>query len=151
MCWGFFLGNIKYFAFLCIIPHSSTLKLHRFLKSFLVDEKQLFILYSQCSGCRWPGDGRNQDINSQDIDSVLPKYYSFSTRRVKSGLDSTISPIIFFLNFLNFVWKCNILNYEIVINFLLQKSSLSIYHFVCFTFLLFMCLLFQCCEFGSHD
>ena len=41
------------------------------LKLFIMEGKDLVILYSQYHGCRWPGNTRSQGINSNGIDIVL--------------------------------------------------------------------------------
>ena len=43
---------------ICILSHSSTLKWHRWLKSFLMEDKDGFILHSQYQGCWWHGNVR---------------------------------------------------------------------------------------------
>ena len=42
----------------------------RWLKSFLLEDKDKFILYSQYHGCWWPGAARSQDISSNGTDPV---------------------------------------------------------------------------------
>ena len=49
---------------------------------FLVEDKNLFISYCQCHGCRWPGSTRSQVICSHGIDSVLREYSGLRTRRI---------------------------------------------------------------------
>ena len=52
--------------------------MRRQLKSFLMENNNLFIQYSQCYGCWLAGDTRTQDINSHVTDFVLPEYSSFN-------------------------------------------------------------------------
>ena len=47
---------------------SSSLTLHRCLKSFLMQDKHLLILHSQYHGCWWPGDTRSQGVNNHVSD-----------------------------------------------------------------------------------
>ena len=55
-----------------------------YLKSFIMEDKDPFMLHSQDHGCWWPGDVMDQDISSQGIDLVTPEYSGYSTRRVNT-------------------------------------------------------------------
>ena len=50
----------------------------------------MLILQSQCHGCWWPGDARNQVICSYGIDPILLEYSSFSTIRDLKSLFKSI-------------------------------------------------------------
>ena len=54
------------------------------MKSFFIEDKDLFVLLSQYRGCWWPGDARSQGISSHGIDLVLSEYFSLSTRMTKN-------------------------------------------------------------------
>ena len=43
------------------------------MKSYLMEDKVLFILHTQYHGCWWPGNARSQGINSHGIDLCLRK------------------------------------------------------------------------------
>ena len=47
--------------------HVSIVKWHRWLKSLLIENKDLFILYTQFHGSWWPGNARSQGINIYEI------------------------------------------------------------------------------------
>ena len=53
------------------------LKWHRWLKSIVMEDKDLFILHSQYHFCWWPGVP-----GSHRIDLILPEYSGLSNRRV---------------------------------------------------------------------
>ena len=59
-------------TYICILCHPSTLIWHRYLKSFLKYDQDLYILHSQYHGCWCPGDVRSQGISSHDIDLFIP-------------------------------------------------------------------------------
>ena len=69
---------------LYIFNHFSTLRWQRYLKFYLMEDKDLFILHSQYQGCWWPGYLRSQGISSKGIKLVLPECYGFSTRKVNT-------------------------------------------------------------------
>ena len=45
----------------------------RYLKSFVMEDKKLFIWRSQYRGCWWSGDARSQGTSNHDIDLVKPR------------------------------------------------------------------------------
>ena len=57
----------KHKKLICIYNHYTNLRRHRYLKSFLVKGKYLFILHNQYHGCWCPGDSRSQAISSHGI------------------------------------------------------------------------------------
>ena len=57
-----------------IFYHFMTLLWYRYLKSFLMENRDLFIIHSHHCGCWWPGDTRSKGISSYSIDTVLSKY-----------------------------------------------------------------------------
>ena len=59
--------------------HLWTLKWPRYLKSFLIENKTPCIIRVQRYGCWWPCNATSKG----KIDLVIPKYFGFSTRRVK--------------------------------------------------------------------
>ena len=69
----------------CIICHISMLRCQRYLKSFHIEDKGLFILYSQYHCCWCPGDVRSQGISSPDIDLVILEYIIRSPRRINNS------------------------------------------------------------------
>ena len=69
---------------LYIFNYFSTLRWQRYLKFYLMEDKDLFILHSQYQGCWWLGYLRSQGISSKGIKLVLPEYYGFSTRKVNT-------------------------------------------------------------------
>ena len=79
----FFRGKMNIYLHLC---HSSTFIWHRYLKSFLKQEKDLYIVYIQYHGCWCPGDVRSQGSNSHDIDLGKPGKLGPPTLRVLSVL-----------------------------------------------------------------
>ena len=82
------LIKIQNFLFMKILLKISSAKWQPFcpagdeLKSFLIEEKDSFILYVECHGCWCPGEARIQGISSHGIGLLLPEYSVFSTRRV---------------------------------------------------------------------
>ena len=50
--------------------HFRVLRWYMYLKSFLVENKENFILLSQWRGCWWPGDARIFDISNHGVDLV---------------------------------------------------------------------------------
>ena len=58
---------------ICISYHYITLRWHRLLKSFLVGDKDPFILHIWYHGCCWPSYARSQGIRSHSIDLVIPE------------------------------------------------------------------------------
>ena len=60
--------------YIYIFPHSSILRWWFQLKSFLVEDKDPFILHIQHHGCWWPGVARSQGISSHGIDVVILEY-----------------------------------------------------------------------------
>ena len=76
-----FFGRLK--KLFCIFACYSTLRLCRWLKAFLFENKELFIVYFQHHGCWCPGDVRSPDISSYGKDLVLPESFDCSTRKVK--------------------------------------------------------------------
>ena len=78
LCW-INLGNIKY---IFIWYQFSQLRWHQQLKSFLVEDKDPFILPSQYHVCWWPGDIRSQGISSNGIDLSYHSIFSFSPSRI---------------------------------------------------------------------
>ena len=66
----------------CLFYYFSSLRWHRLLKSFLMEDEDLFMLHNQYHCCWWPGDARSQVINSHGIDLVLPEYSCLSIRWV---------------------------------------------------------------------
>ena len=76
----------------CVFYHFSILRWRRLLKSVIVEDKDLFDLYSQYHGCWWPGDARSQVISIHGIDLVFfLEFSSFCTRRVKLDLSVSMS------------------------------------------------------------
>ena len=63
-----FGGNVK---ISCVLYHFWKARWFRLLKSFPLEDKDMFILQSQYHGCWWPGDKRS-------VDPVLPEYCGFS-------------------------------------------------------------------------
>ena len=55
----------------------------KWLKSFLMEERNTFIQHNQYHGCWWPGDIRSQGIRSHGIDLFFLEYSSLTTRRVR--------------------------------------------------------------------
>ena len=93
---------------ICIFIHISILIWYRSLKSFPMEDKDLFILHSQYHGCWWPGDARSQDISSHDIHLVFPEYSSFCVRRVNSALaaqEGLTFHIAWYLWCSKFIWS----------------------------------------------
>ena len=70
--------------------HSFTLECHRWLKSFLKENKDLCILHSQYHGCWCPGDTMSHGINSHGIDLVHINYSNI-TPEVKPYADEMTS------------------------------------------------------------
>ena len=58
------------------------MRLRRSLKSTLVEDKTLFILYIQYHGYWWLGESQSQGISSHGVDHILPEYSSVSTKKV---------------------------------------------------------------------
>ena len=52
------------------------------LKSFIMEDNDLFTIQNQYHGCWCPGDTRSQGISSHGIDLVFPEYSGFNKRRV---------------------------------------------------------------------
>ena len=75
-CAYFILGNIK--IYICIFNHYSIVRWHTYLKSFLMEDKDLFILH----GCSWLGEARGQGISSYGNALVCLEYSNFSSKRV---------------------------------------------------------------------
>ena len=50
------------------------------MKSFLIEDKNLFILYSQYHGYWCPGNARNQGISSHCIDQFTHEFFGFSIK-----------------------------------------------------------------------
>ena len=68
------------------IWHFLSLWWHGLSKSIRMEDKNLFILHSQCHGYWSPGNARIQAISSHDIDIVvLLEHFSFSTLRFNSS------------------------------------------------------------------
>ena len=55
--------------------HFSTVRWCRYLKSFLVEDKNLFIMHIQCNGHWWQGFLGSQGISSYDIELTIPEYF----------------------------------------------------------------------------
>ena len=55
-----------------------------------MEDKDLFILGSQCCGCWCPGDARSQGINSYGIELIL-EYTDFSTRGLRVTHEGILS------------------------------------------------------------
>ena len=68
---------------ICIYNHFSVLRKLRQLKSFLLDDKELFIPHNQYHGCWWPGNIRSQGISNHGIDKVIKQYSWLSKGGVK--------------------------------------------------------------------
>ena len=63
--------NLEIRKFICIFYNFSTVRSHRWLKSFCIEDKDWFILHSQYSGCWLLGDVKRHGISNKDIDIVL--------------------------------------------------------------------------------
>ena len=68
----------KIYIYICSSCHFSEMRWCRYLKSFLVEDKDLFVLHSHLHGCWCPGDTRSQSISSHEIELVILWYFSFS-------------------------------------------------------------------------
>ena len=108
-CWILFAKHKNIIIFMII------LRWHNKLKSFLMEDKDLFILYSQYHGCWWPDDTQSQGIISHGSDLVCPKYSGFSTR----GTNSVV------LGAMALFWRCNLLIVKqfVVINTLRPRQN----------------------------
>ena len=60
------------------------------LKSFLMDDNNQFILCSLYHCCWWPGDRNHQGISSHGTDQGQPEYSSFITRRLVGPVSGLI-------------------------------------------------------------
>ena len=54
------------------------------MKSFLIEDKDIFILHVQYQICWCLGYTRSQVISNYGINLVLPEYYSFSSKSIMS-------------------------------------------------------------------
>ena len=64
-----------------IFQHFLIMGWHRKFKSFLMEEKDLFILHSQCYGRWWSGYTKSQDISCHGIDLSLLEWYGFQHQK----------------------------------------------------------------------
>ena len=62
----------------------------RLLKSFLMEVKDLFILYNQYHGCWWPSDTRSQHINKCGLFSHNIPVYRVDSRLVPSQWETPL-------------------------------------------------------------
>ena len=74
-----FLENMIIYGIL----YDSSIHGRMWLKSFLIEDKDSFMLLSQHHGCWCPGSRHHRVISSYCIDLVIPEYSGFSTRRVQ--------------------------------------------------------------------
>ena len=74
-------------------------KWHRWLQSFLMEDKDLFILQGQCQGCWWPGDAKKQDISKHGIYLVSSEWYGAASRV------NSLAPGKFARNFRQVIFK----------------------------------------------
>ena len=86
----------------------------KLLKSFLVEDKNLLIVYGQYYGCCWPGDIRSQGISSLGIKLVHPQYQqNCNIRHTKSpNLHFLVSScsglcLIHWSQVLSQEWRCS--------------------------------------------
>ena len=82
MCWiELFKGNTYKKNQLAFLKHEMVE-----LKSFLMEDRVVFMLWNQYHGFWWPGDTRSQCISSHCIDQALLEYLCFRNRSdQKSG------------------------------------------------------------------
>ena len=57
--------------------------------TFVMEDNDPFIQYSQYYGCWLAGDTRTEGINSHDTDLVLPENSSFNTSKVNFSIAQT--------------------------------------------------------------
>ena len=107
-CWIYIRIHKKY---ICISYNFSIMKWSRWLKTFLIEDKDQYSLYSHFHSGWCPGDARSHGISSNDIALVLPEYSSFNTRRV-----STLWPRQNGRHFPDAIFKCIFLNENVWIS-----------------------------------
>ena len=149
LCTELFLGSLWIcLHFLLFCSHWDVLKF------FHKEDKDAFIIYSQCRGCWWPGDIRS--ISNHGIDLVHLEHSSFSCTRVQYVATGRIpyhtkpwrwtlpwDTYRFVSNLLvhdhyivlHSVWNCNVTCVKNIIVFLVWRSINSlrpvrhVYHF----------------------
>ena len=84
-CWMLFLGTIEY---ICVLYHPSRLRLCWFLKTFVVEGNQPFILHSRYYENGKPSHARSQGIKYHGIDWYISEYHDSSTGNVT--IDCTV-------------------------------------------------------------
>ena len=77
-CWIDFRKHRNLFTF---FHEFSTLRMHRWSKSLLFEDKNWFIRHGYCHGCYYPADVKGQGISNHAIDQVISEYSGFSIRK----------------------------------------------------------------------
>ena len=64
------------------------------MKSFPVERKDSFVLQSQCYGCLYSEDAKNQSINIQEIDLIFVEYSGLNTWKVNVSTGDGLTMMI---------------------------------------------------------
>ena len=97
--------SLEHYDLFDFFYHFSKLRCHKWLRSFLMKDKNLFIIYSQCHGCLWHGHTRSHGISNHSIDLCFLEYSGSGTRRV-----NTLRPRQNGRHFADDLFKCIFLN-----------------------------------------